>query len=84
MPKAKWERDTGSLPPGTVLRHHAMVAGCHLEASLVMNGYGGLQLRLNGQNIGAPLVDCTLAEGRRRYHAMLKQHGRPRQMTLAI
>lgn len=84
MVRAGWVRAEGPLPKGMLLRHDAMVGGWPLRAELVMNGYGGLQMRINGQNAGTPLVDCTLAEGRRRYRALLRKLSRPTQMTLPI
>ena len=67
-----------------ILRHRGQVAGWTLVTDLVMNSYGALQLRVNGENQGKPMMECTIAHGRRKYQAMLKRLERPRQMTLPI
>jgi hypothetical protein len=61
-----------------------MVAGWQLRAELVMTKVGLLQIRLNGADVGAPLMVCSMSQGRRRYLTRLKQLGRPRQLTLPI
>lgn len=67
-----------------LLCHRAIVAGWELRAELVLNKLGALQLRVNGENVGGMLTNCTMAQGRRQYQAMLKRLAKPRQMLLPI
>ena len=64
--------------------HQTMVAGWHLRAELVLHGVGTLQIRVNDQYVTAPMMECTLAQGRRKYQALLKQLSRPAQARLPI
>lgn len=61
-----------------------MIAGWHLRAELVLHGIGTLQVRVNNKYVTAPMMECTLAQGRRRYQALLKQLSRPAQSRLPI
>ncbi|HEY3367368.1 MAG TPA: hypothetical protein VGK74_20110 [Symbiobacteriaceae bacterium] len=79
-----WVRISDHLPPGVVLCHEGMVGGWMLRAELVMTAVGSLQLRVNGVNHGAPMIDCTIAHGRKQYQALLKHLARPRQLVLPL
>lgn len=64
--------------------HETMVAGWQLRAELVLHGVGMLQIRVNNENVGDPLMECTLAQGRRKYQAVLKRLTRPVQARLPV
>ncbi|MDF2627593.1 MAG: hypothetical protein K0R39_1424 [Symbiobacteriaceae bacterium] len=82
--KPKWTRLHDGLAPGVVMCHETMVAGWKLRAELVLHSVGTLQIRVNNQYIEQPMMECTLASGRRHYQAVLKRLTRPRQATLPI
>jgi hypothetical protein len=67
-----------------VLCHQTMVAGWVIRTELVLNAIGTMQVRVNGESRQPPLRARTLTEGRRQYHALLKQMSRPVQMRLPI
>ncbi|HWI61094.1 MAG TPA: hypothetical protein VNT75_04595 [Symbiobacteriaceae bacterium] len=72
------------LQPGVVLCHQTMVAGWLMRAELVLHGIGTLQVRVNNEYVTAPMMECTLAMGRRKYQAVLKKLSRPVQARLPI
>ncbi|HWI57796.1 MAG TPA: hypothetical protein VNZ22_11260 [Bacillota bacterium] len=82
--KVTWTRISNRLPPGVLLCHEAMVSGWLLRAELVMTSVGSLQLRVNGENHGAPMMDCTMSQGRKHYQSLLRQLSRPRQLLLPL
>ena len=82
--KVTWVRVTEGLPRGVLLCHETMVGGWRLRTELVMTAVGSLQLRVNGQNYGEQMIDCTLSGGRKHYERMLKQLTRPRQLLLPL
>jgi hypothetical protein len=45
---------------------------------------GSLQVRVNNEYVGPPMMECTLAMGRRHYQAVLKRLTRPHQAKLPI
>jgi len=64
--------------------HQTMVAGWHLRAELVLHGVGTLQIRVNNEYVTEPMMECTLAQGRRRYNELLKRLSRPAQARLPV
>jgi len=64
--------------------HETMVAGWRLRAELILHGVGTLQVRVNNEYVGPPMMECTLAAGRRHYQAVLKRLTRPHQAKLPI
>lgn len=82
--KVVWRRIHEDLQPGVVLCHQTMVAGWLLRAELVLHGIGTLQVRVNNEYITPPMMECTLAQGRRKYQAVLKRLARPAQARLPI
>lgn len=82
--RAKWVRIHENLPPGVVMCHQTIVAGWTLRAELVLHSLGMLQIRVNNENVGQPLLNCTLSQGRRQYQAELKRLGKPVQMKLPV
>ncbi|HYF77899.1 MAG TPA: hypothetical protein VD973_12240 [Symbiobacteriaceae bacterium] len=82
--RAKWVRQYENLPPGVVMCHETMVAGWRLRAELILHGVGTLQVRVNNEYVGPPMMECTLAAGRRHYQAVLKRLTRPHQAKLPI
>jgi hypothetical protein len=61
-----------------------MVAGWRLRAELVLHGVGVLRIRVNDEWVSPAMMDCTLAHGRRKYQALLKQLTRPVQSRLPL
>lgn len=79
-----WRRIYENLKPGVVVCHQTMVAGWQLRAELVLHGVGTLQVRVNNEYVTPPMMECTLAQGKRRYQALLKRLSRPEQAKLPI
>lgn len=69
-------------PKGSLLCHTAELFGRTVTTELAMDGLGRLQIRVNGQLYDQPFIDCSLAQGRRRYYKALKKLERPKQLTL--
>lgn len=82
--RVKWIRIHENLAPGVVMCHQTLVAGWTLRAELVLHSIGTLQVRVNDRDIGEPLLNCTLSQGRRHYQAALKRLGKPVQMKLPV
>ncbi len=80
----RWEQLTTHLGPGVDMAHRGSVLGEELRLELVMRGNFSLQIRLNGQDYGPPLVGCTLSGARRQYRALLRRLERPQQKLLPI